>query len=587
VATYVSTFDGPLPLQSGDTLLKGETVDLSSLVGADAGHVETGRLVLVTGPAPEDPFDYKSLRVRTPDGVLVRADDPDTEVFDPGSVVTKAELPAAIAEDSTIGAAIAAGVDTEVAGRDLLEANDARAPRIGEGHGYVEALLTPQHKLLRGIREADGRAEFPLGVEAPHVGQVASRTVAPLYSQVRADATGKVDESAIGQDGCSPDWVLRNQRARLRAATTQTQPLAVTLPGGNAASPFLDTATAVHARYAIQRLAHKTYRVRVHVANYNDRTASAYSPVTISGVYLGRAARGSDGELNGNFASTPTTITTSASTPADGSDWVSSWFDLDLGISTDWLLSLAYTCSAQNNHGGPAPCWRSTATSEVASLTPATALTQGKYGPLKIWLEVVIDGDVPVVAAVGDSLTVGSESTRPVYDSALAKLAYANGAHPVHYAHHGSTIQEWMGGTGVKWTQWSSYRKPDATIITLGANSVFNGDSLGTMQANFATLAATVRSFLGPNIYLATILPRNSGSDSAKETVRTNYNAWLWGLPGGAVLTFDLAASVADPANAAQLASAWVAADGVHLLTSGYARNANAIVAPLASRVAL
>lgn len=366
----------------------------------------------------------------------------------------------------------------------------------------------------------------------------------------------------------------------------------LTLAAG--ASGNVDTATAKLQRFPF-KLPATTKRWRVHGRNYNDRDNITYTgSLAINGIWFGRAEVLSGGVLSGNMTATPTKVVDAFTTPADGTEFVTPWVDTipnQFQAYTEHMISMGYTGAAQNNHRGIGAVWTGTDPARAGdrapsglTLNPASSLGEGAP-VLDLWVEVEVASDVPICAYLGDSLTVGTNSTYPIRDSYAMKHAMANGVVPTFRAAHGSSIAMWTDASAYKWTKYDGTDAPDATFWAMGSNDIFNDTpTLAQMQGRFQNLLNVVRTKLSTNIYLATVMPRNgSASNTDKEASRVAYNDWLLGsLPGGARNVFDFAQTVSSAPGV--LDSRYVSSDGVHLNSGGYARNAAAITGSLAAR---
>lgn len=510
------------------------------------------------------------------------ADDPDVaNAVAPlvGPLVPPLVADALAADDAPAqAAAIAAeaAVTDEIAGRDMLERSDPQVPQLADGdfrHAWVD--LTGAISLYS---TPEGQVVAPLQLDTPRAGRDTPDGSPYLWVPIYDAETDTYPELVLGEDGCVPQWALDRWSARMgiTGVGTRTTSVALTLSASTATT---DTATAVHLRWPL-RLAADVRRFRIHLRNYNDRSSVAYTgTLSLTGIWVGPHAVAADGSLTGQFDGAPERVLPAQTTPSTGAEMVTPWIDMPLAMDTDYLVSLGYTCAAQTNHAGIGGCWRSAAPAQAGDAIPATALTRQGQSPLDVWVEVEIADDVPVIAAFGDSLTCGTGATLPVYDAWAARHGRANGYVPQIVAHHGSSMTDWTNTSAWKWVKYAGIDRPDAVVWALGGNDLFGGATLATMQSRFAALVPVVRGQLASTLYLATIMPRN---DPTYETVRSDYNAWLDTLPGGAINVYDFAGSIAVPGTPDTIATAYDSGDHVHLNTAGYARNARAITDTLA-----
>lgn len=268
-------------------------------------------------------------------------------------------------------------------------------------------------------------------------------------------------------------------------------------------------------------------------------------------------------------------------TNSAGGEWVSEWVtDRPIRHHKDYLLSYGYTSAVQPNYSASAGGWITTSAADVSALDPAR--TQVKSVPLDVWLEVKVAAETPVIATVGDSLSLGIQATLPVYDSWSAKHAVANGAIHSVYAIGGSQATDWVDTANRRLSKWEACAKPDAVILALGNNDIFSYNvSLATMQERTLAVAAMARSHLADAVYLTTILPR-IGASAGPQSVWSAFNSWLLTtLPAGARECFDFAERIVNTSGDADVRWASTSTN-FHLSTAGYARCASTITHTLA-----
>lgn len=356
--------------------------------------------------------------------------------------------------------------------------------------------------------------------------------------------------------------------------------IALTLPGG---SSFRDARTSVAQRLPIF-LPADSLRWRIHLRNANYRdTSTQAGALSMRPIFFGRNRVDSFGQITGQWREAPVQVAP-AFTHSGSAEFISEWItDADRQIRgrTEYMLGYGYTSPVQQNHQLLGGGWTSNNAADVESMS--ASMTEAKFAPLDIWLEVEVAASVPIWAFFGDSICVGSSARFPIRDSTYQKFAIANGAMPMLVAQHGSTMAMWADATAGKWTTWlGGVSKPDAVLWQLGSNDIFNGESLATCQARFNALLSIVRDKLSPTIYLATITARNgSATDPAKEAVRQSYNDWLYQLPGGAVATFATAEAIEAPGGGTTRA-AFMSPDDVHPNSAGYAKIMTAL-SPIAA----
>lgn len=463
---------------------------------------------------------------------------------------------------------------------------DASDPRIGarlsnQGNDYLYALIDPASRLGAGLTAA-GAWEVPGGVVTPNAGYPVTSPLTTPYSYALADKNGRITEMRLGLDGTFPDDVLQPVAQRMvrflpGTSGVRTAGVALTIPDST-------TPTTSHNNVTCRLpvlLGARAGRWRVHIANTNDKSGTAYTgALSFTGVHLGQHQRNAAGELTGQFAATPRQVTGAFTSPANGSEWVSAWIeDYPLAAQQDYVLSYGYTSASQQNYLAYAGGWQSSNANDVAATAPA--LTQSKVMPLDVWIEVEVAGDTKIIAYGGDSLTGGIRSTIPVYDSWPARHAVANGAIHTMYSHGGSESGDWLNYSQRKWSKFAGLSKPDAMVIAWGNNDIFRGATLAETQANYVSLANLVRANLTQRIYAATVLPRLAPG-AAAEQVRKQYNEWLLTtVPAGTQAVFDFATAIDDGTGATD--PRWRSEpDNFHLNTAGYSRCFQQITARLA-----
>ncbi|MER7070978.1 SGNH/GDSL hydrolase family protein [Terrabacter sp. NPDC000476] len=378
----------------------------------------------------------------------------------------------------------------------------------------------------------------------------------------RIDAQYAIDSTAATVDAALPA-----PTAARPGAGFKTVPLALTVGGPAATYPSTTRGIRIPLDYAPV-----ITRWRVHLRNINPRFGlNNTGAISLTGLWVG-AHNGS-----GGFTGSLTQVSGAATTPADGSEWVSPWCALPIGGGGSFLLAYGFTAAAgaytqQIPGGGYTTTNAVDANNNAASKAVATTM------PLHVWIEAEVPAATPVIAGLGDSLSAGIGATVPVRDSVVSQYARANGALPVHYAASGDTAAAWADREQYKWKAWAQLAKPDAVLIGMGSNDINGGATLGTVQADYATLVANAVKLLSPNVYAATILPRDAVTGAPEDTRRA-FNAWLKSTPPAAVRdVFDYVPGVSPDDETLTPA---LQADGIHLTTAGYAANVAAITRPL------
>ena len=313
-------------------------------------------------------------------------------------------------------------------------------------------------------------------------------------------------------------------------------------------------------------------RWRVHIRNWNPRLGTVIAaPVNFTGLWL------ADTSGAGTVTGTPTQLAPAFTTPADGSEWVSGWYDAPIGGDVERLLCYGFD-TAQSP-------WLLTGGSYQASGSASAisgAVTPGPGTSFDIWIEAETPASTPVVAGVGDSLTAGTGATLPVFESWLSQYTRRVGALPMHVAHHGDSMRGFLTVNPGKVTRWEDLARADAVVWGLGSNDLSSTRTISEMQADFATLLPIVEAAVGPVRHVSTVQPRNSW-DAAAEARRSQWNTWLTSRPEvRGVLDFASVVSV----DGDTLLPEYDSGDGTHLNTAGYQAEADSITTPLVASLA-
>lgn len=363
----------------------------------------------------------------------------------------------------------------------------------------------------------------------------------------------------LAGDVVDPDYTLAPSAAGYKAAA-----LALTSPSNASATiPATGTKLRLPVQYGVP-----LGRVRLHGANRNDRGDTTYpGAVSFTGIWFGPG-----NTATGVHAIAPTQVAPAFTAPADGSEWVSPWFDANTDAGAGYLLSTGFTAPSGT------VAVESIGTAWVGAGSPSGTAAPGvltKSIPFDFWLEVEVPATVPVVAELGSSGAAGVGSDRPMLDSALSIYARRVGALPLHYAHSGSTLSIWDEADHQKWQKWQDYARPDALLLSLGSNDVYGSATLDETKAKTAEVLAIVEKLATENVYATTIPPRDSSTD---ETTRRAYNAWLLTKPLGIRDVFDWngALSADDETTRPEFY-----ADGTHTNTAGAQAKADAITRPV------
>lgn len=469
-------------------------------------------------------------------------------------------------------------VDLNDIDKTKLDVLDPRTPQLAPDTPYSHASIDKRRRVGHGIRKSDGVSVIPSGVETPFAGLPIEGYVYALTDKRRRMTELALDSGGRFISPVAEAIVMRGLRGRSYADGLKYAPLQVTRPMNNTG---VLAETGMQARYPIQN-GFLTSRWRVAVSNYNELTDTAYEALTVDGLWIGEGVVDSASRPTGAWAAAPRKIQNSFT--ADGGVFHTAYIDdYPLLPGKVYMLALSYTnATGKNVHGPVGGCFRSTAPADVTVLNPAQTRRQG--GPLELCLEVGVDPSTPVSAYFGDSLTVGSGASLPIYDSFGHVHARRYGAVPVLFAHHGSQMTGWSANPGTRrWTKYSHLCRVEGVLWALGSNDIY-GNQL-TYQQMLDVWALTlpmVREHISDRIFYANIMPRNSESTPEVKAVRQQWNTHLGTLPGNGLGLFDFAKSIADPADPEKILPEYDS-DNTHLTTSGYIRNEQTITSGIAS----
>lgn len=347
-------------------------------------------------------------------------------------------------------------------------------------------------------------------------------------------------------------------------------PASLTLGTGSGTGPLKAT-----VRYPYQVNAPVT-RWRMCIANRNPRYSTTglakTTPVSFSDLWVGIRASGSGDSSDLKRAASIPSIATGQSETA--TPWIS---DLNIGDNRSVVFSFSYTAE-EAPHVIAGGGWQSETGGQESASSFSGARRTGM--PFHIWLEVETYSFTPSIAGFGDSLTCGVGATLPVHDSWVSQHARKISAIPVHYSSSGDYMGGYEDESMLKWQLWSHLDKPDSVVWGMGSNDVFSGTALSELQRRHAAVAPLVRKYISPTVYGATIMPRTITAPGTQEETRRSYNNWLKTLPNGIRDVFDFASSVSsdDETIRPEFDS-----DGIHLTTSGYKANSDAITRQVTS----
>lgn len=344
-------------------------------------------------------------------------------------------------------------------------------------------------------------------------------------------------------------------------------PAAYTLPGAT----MTQTVAEGSVRWA-RKFRTAPRRVRVHVTNANPFGSNG-SALTSVEIRLGR------GDTSGGLTNQVVALS-GATIPAAGAELVTPWTYVSVGDGEHLGVSIGWngdaTTTQQLNYGGG---WVHSARASNSNTT-GTNWTFSKTTPFYVWIEAEIPADVPVIAGLGDSITVGTGAAVPVEESWLSMYAYDRGNWPVHMAQSGSSHNHWTADTDARWAKlYPGINLPkivDAVINQLGRNDFTDTATFAEVQAEANALVPVVAKRLGGPMYYGTITPYHA-EGSTKLAARTEYNNWIRTVPNGVRGVFDQAAAIGT-ADGTAIATEFNG-DGLHPSTAGNRKMADTILA--------
>lgn len=247
-------------------------------------------------------------------------------------------------------------------------------------------------------------------------------------------------------------------------------------------------------------------------------------------------------------------------TNADGSITFSPWMTGNFGN-----LKFDYTASAQPRYLTGGGRVNGTRRTEM---------------PFELWLEVEVPATTPAIGIVGDSNSVGVNTTIPIHDAWMSQHCRRVGAFPVIYGHSGDAMSQAQTVEHYKWNRWNHLDRPDMVVHANGANdlpSTEGGVTLAEMQdwaRNEWAISDTKISKIKHGVVLKS---RASGVNNA---VRVQYNDWIKTLPEPLRDWQDIASPVTTN-DTGGLLPLYISSDGIHMNTGGQTAIANSITRPM------
>ena len=362
-----------------------------------------------------------------------------------------------------------------------------------------------------------------------------------------------------------PDDVISRPSASAPTQGMKLVPLALTLGLGNSSGAPSAATYRIIGEWGAQ-----VTRWRLCMTTRNPRYNTNASSATVQRITVAQHA--------GNGATTGTNtnvVTSNATIPGDGTVWSSGWQSSPLEANTEYAFGVQYS-------GGSAPMLSGHSYRLPDGTNPDSQSVTGTKtvgAPFDIWIEAETYAHTPIIAAIGDSTSVGAGATREVVDSWLGLYCREIGALPVHYAASGDSAYNWgrkIGG--YQMTRWDGLAQPDAVIFALGNNDMNTTTDGLTMAQRVEGLIPYVRKYIGTNLYAATVKPRVSLTPE-EITTRTAYTDWL--NDDGKqhfrdVFDFHTPVAIGD-----LLDPQYDSGDGTHLNDAGYSQLAAAVDGPV------
>lgn len=200
--------------------------------------------------------------------------------------------------------------------------------------------------------------------------------------------------------------------------------------------------------------------------------------------------------------------------------------------------------------------------------------------PFELWLEVEVPATTPAIGLVGDSNSVGVNTTIPIHDAWMSQYCRRMGYFPVLYGHSGDGMSQAQTIAHYKWNRWNHLDRPDVVVHANGANDIPNtegGLTLAQMQAWARAEWEISDAKISKNKHGAVIKSRSSGINN---TVRVQYNNWIKSLPTPLRDWHDIASPVTVN-DAGGTLPQYVSSDGIHMTTAGQKAIADSITRPL------
>lgn len=200
--------------------------------------------------------------------------------------------------------------------------------------------------------------------------------------------------------------------------------------------------------------------------------------------------------------------------------------------------------------------------------------------PFELWLEVEVPAATPAIGLVGDSNSVGVNTTIPIHDAWMSQYCRSMGYFPVLYGHSGDGMSASQTADHYKWNRWNHLDRPDMVVHANGANDLpatEGGVTLAQMQEWARAEWAISDAKISTNKHGAVLKSRESGVNN---TVRIQYNNWIKSLPDPLRDWQDISSPVTT-GDKGGLLPQYISSDNTHMNTAGHAAIANSLTRPI------
>lgn len=188
--------------------------------------------------------------------------------------------------------------------------------------------------------------------------------------------------------------------------------------------------------------------------------------------------------------------------------------------------------------------------------------------PFEMWLEIEVPKSVPAIGLIGDSNSVGVNSTIPIHDAWMSIYCRDNGYFPVLYGSSGEGMKETQDPKHYKWNRWNHLDKPDMVVHANGANDIPSTEGGITTQELIDRLKgelAMADQKVAKIHYVCVIKSKPSG---ANNTQRVEYNNYVKKREGLNREWQDIASPVTAN-DSGGLLPEYISSDNLHMNTAG------------------